>query len=561
MKKISHFLKKFKIMLLVAVLAVTSFFSYSFVDNYFEVSKHLEIFATLYRELNIYYVDDTNPGKLMETGINAMLETLDPYTNYISESDIEDYRFMTTGQYGGIGALITQKGDYIVVADPYEGFPAQKAGLMAGDIILEIDGRSAVGKKTDEVSKILKGSPNTPIKLLIQREGESKPMEKVLTREEIKINSVPYSGMISEDVGYIMLSSFTESAGREVREAFTKLKNANQGLSGVILDLRGNPGGLLTEAVNISNIFIERGQEIVSTKGKIKEWDKSYKALNPAIDKEIPVVVLVNSGSASASEIVSGSLQDLDRGVVIGQRTFGKGLVQTTRPLSYNSQLKLTTAKYYTPSGRCIQTLDYSHRNEDGSVGSIPDSLIKEFKTKRGRAVYDGGGIIPDYRIEPKKYSNIAVSLMSKQLVFDYATKYRLTHQTISSAKDFKLSEAEYNDFVNFLSDKEYDYQTKSEKAIIDLKEFAEDEKYFNDIQAEYDQLKRKMMHDKQKDLQRHKEELMQLLKEEIVSRYYYRKGRIEAAFDADQELMTAINVIKDKTLYNSVIEGKFKQN
>ena len=548
-------------LLLIAIIAVTSFFSYSFVDNYFEVSKNLEIFATLYRELNIYYVDETNPGKLMETGINAMLETLDPYTNYISESDIEDYRFMTTGQYGGIGALITQKGDYVVVADPYEGFPAQKAGLMAGDVIMEIDGKSAVGKKTDEVSKILKGSPNTTIKLVIRREGESKTMEKILTREEIKINSVPYSGMISNDIGYIRLSSFTESASREVREAFVNLKTNHPSLTGIILDLRGNPGGLLTEAVNISNIFIEKGQEIVSTKGKIKEWDKSYKALNPAIDVEIPIVVLVNSGSASASEIVSGSIQDLDRGVIIGQRTFGKGLVQTTRPLSYNSQLKLTTAKYYTPSGRCIQTLDYSHRNEDGSVGTIPDSLIKEFKTKRGRVVYDGGGIIPDYKVEPRKLNNITASLLNKQHIFDYATRYRLAHPSIPAAKEFALTEADYNDFISFISDKEYDYQTKSEKALLDLKEFAEDEKYFSDIKAEYEMLKNKMMHDKQKDLQRHKQEIIQLLEEEIASRYYYQTGRIEAAFDADEEIVTAINVIKDKKLYNSVLEGKFKQN
>lgn len=561
MKKLPVILKKFKLMLIVAVIALTSFFSYSFVDNYFEVSKHLDIFATLYRELNIYYVDETNPGKLMETGINAMLETLDPYTNYISESDIEDYRFMTTGQYGGIGALITQKGDNVVIADPYEGFPAQKAGLMAGDIILEIDGKSAVGKKTEEVSKILKGSPNTTIKLLIKREGEAKSMEKILTREEIKINSVPYSGMIANDIGYIRLSSFTESAGKEVRDAFVDLKTKNPSLTGIVLDLRGNPGGLLTEAVNISNIFVDKGQEIVSTKGKIKEWDKSYKALNPAIDKEIPVIVLVNSGSASASEIVSGALQDLDRGIVIGQRTFGKGLVQTTRPLSYNAQLKLTTAKYYTPSGRCIQTIDYSHRNEDGSVGSIPDSLIKEFKTKGGRLVYDGGGIIPDYKVEPYKYSHIAASLMSKQLIFDFATKYRLKNPTVDSAKDFKLTEAEFNDFVSFISDKEYDYQTKSEKALNDLKEFAEEEKYFSEFQAEFEQLKNKMMHDKQKDLMKHKSEIIQLLEEEIASRYFYQKGRIEASFDGDTELITAIDVIKDKKLYNSVLEGKYKQN
>ncbi len=559
MEHIKHYFKKFKAAIIIVIIGSMSFASYSFVDNYFEVSKNLDIYATLFRELNLYYVDETDPGKLITESINSMLESLDPYTNYIPESDIEDYRFMTTGQYGGIGALISQRDDYVVIADPYEGFPAQKAGLIAGDVLLEIDGRSAKGKRTDEVSKILKGQPGTAIKLLIKRENEAKPLEKIINREEIKINSVPYFGMVDDNIGYIRLSSFTESASREVKEALVALKAKNN-LMGIVIDLRGNPGGLLTEAVNISNLFVEKGQEIVSTRGKVKEWDKSYKALNTPIDSEIPVVVLVNSGSASASEIVSGSLQDLDRGVVVGQRTFGKGLVQTTRPLSYNAQLKLTTAKYYTPSGRCIQALDYSHRNDDGSVGNIPDSLIREFKTKAARKVYDGGGIIPDYKVENKKYSNILASLLTKYLIFDFATQYRVKNATIAPAKDFKLSERDYNDFVAFIANKEYDYQTKSEKALDDLKTFATNEKYFEDIGSEYEALKAKMMHDKGKDLQKFKDEIKQQLQEEIVSRYYYQKGRIEASFTDDRDLTAAKQLIKDKKTFTSILAGTYIQ-
>ncbi|MBP6428403.1 MAG: S41 family peptidase, partial [Bacteroidia bacterium] len=400
------FLKTQKLKIVIILTAIASITSYSFVDNYFEVSKNLDIFSSLYREVNMYYVDSVDPGKIMKKGIDEMLSSLDPYTNYIPESNIEDYRFMTTGQYGGIGAVIRPKGDYVIVSDPYEGFPADKAGLRAGDVILEIDGKTTKNKKTDEISRALKGSPKTEVKLLIKREGEEKPFEKILVREEIKVKPVPYYGMLDNKIGYIKLNSFTENCAKDVAEALKELKLKNN-LSGLVLDLRGNPGGLLHEAVNTSNIFIPRGQEIVSTKGRYKDADRPYKAVNEAIDTELPLAVLVNSGSASASEIVSGSLQDLDRAVVIGQRTFGKGLVQTTRPLSYNSQLKITTSKYYIPSGRCIQALDYTHRNEDGSVGKIPDSLVSEFKTKAGRKVYDGGGIKPDYTTTLKKMNPI----------------------------------------------------------------------------------------------------------------------------------------------------------
>src|ERR1017187_6868581 len=452
MKKLSVIWKKLRWGIIVTSLVIGSFVSYSFVaDNYFEISKNLDIFASIFRELNVYYVDDTDPGKLMKKGIDAMLESCDPYTNYITEADIEDYRFMQTGQYGGIGASVRKNGESMVVTDPYEGWPAQKADIRAGDIMVEIDGKSTKGKTTEDISKALKGQAKTSVKLTLKREGESKLIEKTVMREEIKIKSVPYSGMLDNSTGYIKLTSFTEEAGKDVKEAFNALK-AKGNMKTLVLDLRGNPGGLLNEAINIVNIWIDKGQEIVNTKGKVKEWEKTYKSVFPAIDTDIPIIVLVNSGSASASEIVSGSLQDLDRAVVLGQRSFGKGLVQTTRPVSYNAQLKVTTAKYYIPSGRCIQALDYSHRNEDGSVGHVPDSLITPFKTvKSKRTVFNGGGITPDIKLDAPKLSPISQSLVSKMLTFDYATQYFIKHPKIDSAKVFNLSDVDFNDFVNFI--------------------------------------------------------------------------------------------------------------
>lgn len=552
------FFKKYRMAVVVIAVSVSSVVSYSFVDDYFEVSKNLDIFSTLFREVNIHYVDPVDPGRLMKKGIDEMLNTLDPYTNYIPESEIEDYRFMTTGQYGGIGAVIRQKGDYVAISEPYEGYPAQKADLRTGDVILEVDGKSVKGKKTDELSKLLKGQPKTSVRLLVQREGEKAPIEKNILREEIKVKSVPYYGMITNDIGYIKLTGFTENAGKEVSDALKALEEKNK-LKGIVFDLRYNPGGLLNEAVNVSNVFVNRGQDIVSTKSKLKEMEKKYKAINNAVDPDIPLAVLVNSGSASASEIVSGSLQDLDRGVIVGQRTFGKGLVQTTRPLSYNAQLKITTAKYYIPSGRCIQALDYAHRNEDGSVGKIPDSLITAFKTLDGRTVYDGGGILPDVKTEPAKYSSIAQSMLSKNIIFDYATRYRTAHATIASAKDFHLSEKDFSDFKEYIADKEYDYTTKSEKTIEDLKKNTEDEKYFSDVKTEYEALRVKLMHNKKDDVEKNKHEIIQLLEEEIASRYYFQNGRIEAAFDRDTEIKKAVEVLNNSSMYSGILNGTFK--
>jgi carboxyl-terminal processing protease len=547
------YLKKFKIVIVATLLGGYAMLSYSFVDNYFEVSKNLDIFATLFRELNIYYVDETNPGDLMKRGIDDMLESLDPYTNYIPESEIEDYRYMTTGQYGGVGALIRQQGDYVVISEPYEGFPAQKADLRAGDKILKINDIDAKGKKTDDISKILKGQPSTAIKLVVEREGEKKPLEKIVNREEIKIKSVSYSGMVSQGIGYIKLTGFTENAAQEVKEALLTLKK-DPSLKSVIFDLRGNPGGLLKEAIDIVNIFEDKGTEIVSTKGKVKDWDKMHKAMNAPVDLTIPMTILVDRGSASASEIVSGALQDLDRGVVIGQRSYGKGLVQQTRPLSYNAQLKVTVAKYYIPSGRCIQALDYSHHNEDGSVDKVPDSLISAFKTKNGRIVYDGGGVTPDVVVETKKYSNILLSLGTKNLIFDFATKYRNAHSSIVAARDFRLTDAEYDEFVAFLNGKDYDYTTKTERSLEELKKDAKDDKALDAINADLDALKVKLAHNKKDDLVKFKPEIKQFLEEEIASRYYFQNGRLEASLKDDDELKEAIAVLNDNGRYSKIL-------
>ncbi len=549
-------MKKIKKYTLIIGLSLASILSLGFVDNFFEISKNLDIFSSLYKELNIYYVDETDAGELMKTGIDAMLESLDPYTTYIPESEKEDFEFMTTGQYGGIGAVITKNGDWVYVSEPYEGFPADKAGLIAGDKFVEIAGESAKRKSTEDVSKVLKGEPNTAVKVLIEREGLAKPFEVEIIREEIKLNSVPYYGLISDSIGYIKTRSFTRKISKEVIDAYKDM-NTNNDLKGLVLDLRGNPGGLLNEAISMANIFIDRGKEIVFTKGKIKDWDKSYKARNEAIDTEIPLVVLINRSSASASEIVSGALQDFDRGVVIGQRSFGKGLVQQTRKLSYNAQLKVTTAKYYIPSGRCIQALDYSNRDEDGSVGKVPDSLRTEFKTLvNERSVFDGGGITPDITIEPEKFSNILRSLVSKRHIFNFANQYRRNNESIDDAKSFVISDDVYSQFKQYLNDKEYEYETKTEKAIKNLEKDAEGEKYLSELQEQLEVLSSKMEESKNNDIERFKSEISELLEMEIVTRYFYQKGKIETTIKHDEEIAKAIDVLDNMELYDAILRG-----
>lgn len=548
-------IKKFKKIVLVAAIAIASFLSFGFADNFFEISKNLDIFSTLYKELNILYVDETDSGELMKTAIDAMLKSLDPYTTYIPESDKEDFEFMTTGQYGGIGAIITKIDDWVYVSEPYEGFPADKAGLIAGDKFLEVDGESVEGKSTEDVSKILKGEPNTSIDVLIERPGID-PFKVEIIREEIKLSSVPYHGMVSDSIGYIKTRSFTRNISKEVEDAYKALNVDNQ-LKGLILDLRGNPGGLLSEAIKMANIFIDKNQEIVFTKGKIKEWEKSYKTKSVAVDTEIPLVVLISRSSASASEIVSGSIQDLDRGIVLGQRSFGKGLVQQTRKLSYNAQLKVTTAKYYIPSGRCIQALDYSNRDEDGSVGMIADSLKTEFKTLiNKRSVFDGGGIEPDVVVEPYKYSNILRSIIRKRHIFNFANQFKAENDSIPSARGFVVTEQIYDRFKQFLNDKEYEYETDTEKAITDLIDDAESEKYLSDIEVELNQLKEKMNTSKENDIERFKSEIMEVMEMEIATRYYYQKGKIESTIKHDRELAEAINLLDDVHRYHAILRG-----
>ncbi|MEI8202725.1 MAG: S41 family peptidase [Bacteroidota bacterium] len=544
---------------LIPALIITIAVSYSFTDNDFEISKNLDIFATLYKELNFNYVDEINSGDLMKKGIDAMLESLDPYTVYIPESKIEDYKLMTTGQYGGVGALIQKRENDIIISDPYEGFPADKAGLKAGDKILEVNGNSTKGKSVDDISSILRGQPGTTITIRVERDGESKPFEKTLLRENVKLENIPYSGLL-DDFAYIKLNSFTENAGREVRDAFMKCKEKDSKLKGVIVDLRGNGGGLLQEAVNIVNIFTPQDVLVVDTRSKYKERNYQHKTVFPGVDETIPLAILVDKGSASASEIVSGAIQDLDRGVIIGQRTYGKGLVQNIFPLSYNTQLKVTIAKYYIPSGRCIQEKDYSHRDADGEVQDFPDSLKKAFKTKGGRVVYDGRGIEPDVHIDPASYSNLTFSLISKFLVFDFATLYYRENKTIPSAESFEITDEIWSKFQNFIKSKEYDYTTNTEKNLEKLKDIAEKEKYFDAIQSEYNNLKTKLKHDKNADLIKFKDEIKIMLKDEIVGRYYYQKGKIISSLKDDPEILKAKEILNNNELYKSILNGTYKK-
>lgn len=525
----------------------------------FEIMKNLDIFSNLIKELDLDYVDRINPGELTQTGINAMLESLDPYTNFIPESQVEDYKFITTGQYGGIGALIHQQGDYVVISEPYEGSPAQKAGLKAGDRIIELNGKSTKGKSYDDVSSILKGQAGSTVHLLIRREGTPEPIVKDITREIIKIDNIPYSKMLAGDIGYIKLSGFTQNAGKEMRQAFLKLREGNQP-KGIIIDLRGNGGGLLNEAVDIANLFVERGQEIVSTKGKMPDKNRAHYTMSPPVDLNIPVVVLVDRQSASASEILAGSLQDLDRGVIIGQRTFGKGLVQNVVPLSYNAQMKITVAKYYIPSGRCIQAIDYEHKNKDGSFGKMPDSLIRAFKTKNGRTVYDGGGILPDIVTSPRKFSRISLALYSKYLIFDFATEFERKNPTIPPPDQFEITDSIYQDFLKYIEGKDYSYTTRSERALEELKTETTKDNTFDIIAADYSRLKEKIAAEKQEDLKRYQDQIRELLKLEIITRYYYQKGKIISAMKGDKELDDAIDLIRDNEKYLAILSGRYQQ-
>ncbi len=543
------------IYVLLALIVAGSLFLISSSNDDFKLVKSLEIYYSLFRELNLFYVDETNPEELVENSIDGMLKELDPYTTYIPESDRENFNFMTTGQYGGIGSLIRRNGDYAIIAEPYEGFPAARSGLRAGDTILSIDGVSMINMEISRISDRLKGKPNTPVVLKIHRYGHPDPLEISLIREKITISNVPYYGMLNERTGYIRLSNFTTGAGQETRSALLELKK-NPALEALVLDLRGNPGGLLIEAVDVANLFVPQGQEIVSTRGRVKQWDQEYRTRYMPVDTSILLAVLVSRGSASASEIVAGALQDLDRAVIVGQRTFGKGLVQTTRELSYNTKLKVTTAKYYIPSGRCIQALDYSKRNEDGSVGAIPDSLISAYLTRNGRTVYDGGGIQPDFTTEPEILSQISIALLTRNKIFDYATMFAAMHDSIPPLDEFEISTEEYEKFKRMVSSQDFSYETKSEETLKELIETARREKYYDLADQEFEALKKKLAHSNKKDLNTFSKEIKQLLKEEIAVRYYYQKGRVRASISIDPEVAKAEEVLEQTDLYYSTLKA-----
>ncbi|MBF9142377.1 S41 family peptidase [Hymenobacter properus] len=545
--------KKLLAALALSTLGLVSFRAASDNERYFEIAKNLDIFATLFKEVNTYYVDEITPAKLVKTGIDAMLRSLDPYTNYIPEDDIEDFRTMTTGQYGGIGASVAKRNGKAVVTSTLEGYPAQKAGLLPGDEILDINGVVVDKKSNSDIGKLLKGQANSTVKLLVTRYGQEKPVQIDIALDKIHLDNVPYTGMISGDVGYFQLGGFTVDAGKEVRTAVTKLKE--QGAKKIVFDIRDNPGGLLNEAVNISNLFIDKGLDVVSTKGKVTEWNKTYKALDVPLDTQIPIAIITSNRSASASEIVSGVLQDYDRAVLVGERTFGKGLVQATRPLSYNSQLKVTTAKYYIPSGRCIQEIDYAHRAEDGTLGKFPDSLRTAFKTTAGRTVYDGGGVAPDIEVQDREIADITRILLQKNYLFDYATRFRAEHPTIAPARQFKLTDADYQKFVGYLQGKNISYSTDAEKALTDLSKKVKEEKHYDDVKLELEAVRKKITVNKANDLQRFKPEIKELLEQEIVSRYYFEKGRTEAGFDDDPNIIAAVAVLNDPNRYAALLK------
>ena len=545
-------MKKRIAVLLIVVAGVAGLSFTPPAERYFEIAKNLDIFASLFKEVNALYVDEVNPNQLVRTGIDAMLNSLDPYTNYIPEDEVEDYRTMNTGQYGGIGALTREIGSRTVVTMLYEGYPAYKNGLKIGDEVIKLNDIELSKVSRQEAEQLMRGQVGTPVKLTVKRTGVAEPVSIEFKREKIKMNNVPYFGMVSNEVGYVQLSDFTPEAGKEVRNGVIALKE--KGARSIIIDLRGNPGGLLFEAVNVCNIFIPKGKKVVDTKGKVEDSNITYETLNVPTDLNIPVAVLISRGSASASEIVAGTLQDYDRAVIIGEKSFGKGLVQLSRPLSYNSQVKITTAKYYTPTGRCIQVLDYSHRRQDGSVISVPDSVKKAFKTAKGRTVYDGGGIDPDIKIENTDASAITQVLYLNGFIFDFATQYAYKHPTIANAKDFSLTDAEYQEFVTWMQGKNYNYRSLAEVQLTSLIEEAKRERYYTELKPQLDQINARLTEKRKHDLITFKDQIKMVLEEDIASRYYLERGSVETGFKYDSEVKKAIEVLNNKAQYNKIL-------
>jgi carboxyl-terminal processing protease len=537
---------KLSALLLVGVIGLIATTTPPDHGRFFEISKNLEVFTNLYKELNTYYVDEIDPAVVMRTGIDAMVESLDPYTNYISESEIEGYRLMTEGRYDGLGADFVNINDKIVLVQTHTGSPAVKSGLKAGDVLLEVDGNNVEGKKIEQVNEILKGFPGTEVEIKVNRPGGGEETIRA-TRAEINLPNVPYSGVIRDGIAYVALSQFTKDAGRNVQNALQEVRDENPDIKGIVLDLRGNPGGLLQEAVNVTNIFVPKGERVVTTKGKVKEWNRSFKTLkNPAFP-DMPVVVLINGSSASASEIVAGAIQDLDRGVLIGQRSFGKGLVQNQKDVGYNSRLKLTIAKYYIPSGRCIQGVEY----EDGEPVDIPDAQRTKFKTLGGRTVLDGGGVKPDLVVDRDDDSDILNILTKEWIVFDFATEYAVKNADIGPVDEFQFTA--WNDFVAFLEKREFNYDTPAEQKLNALAEQVESDHYLK--AADITALQAKIQTAKRAELEQHKELILDLIEKEIASRYYLQEGRIRIGLRNDQEVVDAVETLIDPAKYAKLLK------
>lgn len=541
---------KFLLPILILAFSGLSIKSFS-QSNGFEVIRSLEQLDQIYEQLQKFYVDDIQPGKLSKIAIDAMLKELDPYTVYYHESNIEDYELMTTGQYGGIGALISQNESHVYVSEPYQDNPAAKAGVKAGDIILEIDGKSMLEKTSSEVSSALKGPKGTKVELLVKRQGAGE-LTIVIERDEIKLPDVPYSGMLNEEVGYVKLNGFTRTASADVRTAIVDLQG--KGMKKLILDLRGNGGGLLMEAVRIVNFFVPRGEIIVTTQGRVTEENRVYRTEEEPLDLNLPLVVLVDDGSASASEIVAGSLQDLDRAVIVGTRSYGKGLVQRTYDLEYGAKIKLTIAKYYTPSGRCVQRLEYYDREDGEEVGEVPDSLIRIFKTRGGREVIDGRGVDPDILVDQEDLCKLAITMIQEHILFDYATDYYYKHPTIAPAAEFGLNDEEYNAFKNYVLGKEFTYTTTSEDRLEKVRKVMEDEGFYEDLEKEYQALLEKVIPSKERDLEKFRAQILEILDNEIVSRYYYQSGRAENSFKTDPFVEQGNKILENLKEYNTIL-------
>ena len=558
------FLNRRNGVLLAAVLVAVAFFSFkSGDDRNFQIAKNLDTFNSIVKELDMFYVDTLDPNKTVREGIDYMLSSLDPYTEYYPEDDQAELQQMLNASFGGIGSLITynQKLKRSMIAEPFEGTPAAKVGLKAGDILMEIDGKDLAGKNNQEVSQMLRGAVGTSFKLKVERpdeKGGTRPLEFDIVRQTIQTPMIPYDTIFNKNVGYINLSTFSGTPSKDFKKTFLKLKK--QGITSLVIDLRGNGGGRLEEAVEIANFFLPRGKVIVTTKGKTKQASNTYKTLREPLDLDIPITVLVNGATASASEILSGAFQDFDRAVIVGSRTFGKGLVQTTRPLPYGGVMKLTTSKYYIPSGRCVQAIDYKHRNEDGSVGTIPDSLTTVFHTAAGREVRDGGGVMPDIEVKQEKLPNILFYLVRDNLIFDYATQYCLKHPSIPSPQEFKVTDADYNDFKAMVKKADFKYDQQSEKIMKTLKEAAKFEGYLDEASEEIKALEKKLTHNLDRDLDYFSKDIRSMIADEIIKRYYYTRGGIIQQLKDDDGLQAALKILADPVKYKETLSAPVKK-